>query len=324
MLQPLTPEQFTERKASLPVKNPFALAESDATHRLFDPRTQTILLLPDHETFYQTLVSRGYPLVSREDQQRLRTAKIGIAGQGTVGGNLAVAMARYGFENLRTCDPDTFEITNLNRQPCNLFTLGNEKTEEVAYQARAINPFMQVEQFEPLSEDNLAAFVEGCDVVVSALDNTRLIVGLNIEARKQMVPVLLGTDVGSGVLLDVFDYRQTDALMHGRVEEDDISLPPIELIFKFLGIDNFPVEMLDALQRRIDGELDYFAQTIVSANLCSSALIKGISFLMTQHPLRPSVSVDLLSVLMTEEEEHLRHQRRVAMVSTLKDRLGME
>ncbi|MCA9912056.1 MAG: ThiF family adenylyltransferase, partial [Anaerolineae bacterium] len=281
------------------------------------------LLLPDHDTFYETLVSRSYPLVSREAQQQLRQAKIGIAGQGTVGGNLVVAMARYGFENIRTSDPDTFEVTNLNRQPCNLFTVGNEKVREVAYQAAAINPFMQIEQFEPVSAQNLESFVQGCDVVVSALDNTSLIVGLNIEARKQKVPVVLGTDVGSGILLDVFDYRQTNDLMHGRVVESDINLPAIQLIFKFLGIDNFPVEMLDALQMRMRGELDYFAQTIVSANMCSSALIKAVSFLVTGQAMRKSTAVDLLSVLLTEEDESLRQQKRTETIAALKQAFGL-
>lgn len=323
MFDNITQEQWKARTDDEPALNPFGLEETEAPIILYDPRSQRYLLLPDHDTFYETLVSRSYPLVSHEAQQQIRKAKIGIAGQGTVGGNLVVAMARYGFENIRTSDPDIFEVTNLNRQPCNLFTVGNEKASEVAYQAQAINPFMQIEQFDPVTTENLESFVRGCDVVVSALDNTRLIVGLNIEARKQKVPVVLGTDVGSGILLDVFDYRQTDNLMHGRVLESDMDLPAIQLIFKFLGIDNFPVEMLEALQMRMRGELDYFSQTIVSANMCSSALIKAVSALVTGQPLRKSTSVDLLSVLLTEEDEALRQQKRTEIVAALKQMLGL-
>jgi molybdopterin/thiamine biosynthesis adenylyltransferase len=308
-LTPFPADYLPLRAPHITVTNPFQLEEDEVENAFYDRTYHRVVVLPDHKRFYAELTSRNYPLVSREEQERLRTARIGIAGQGTVGGNLALAMAHYGFENLRTSDPDYFDPSNLNRQPTDLFGIGQNKAEHVAYQVSCINPFMHVDVFDPIDETNLDAFVQGCDVVVSALDNPLLILGLNKAAVRHGIPVLLGTDLGSNVLLDVFDYRQTSELMHGRVSDDDLALPMVQVVLKIIGLENIPLEMLNAFQMRLDQEIDYFAQTIVAANVCSSMLIEGISHVLLDKPIKHTASVDVLDVVMQTNAQSYRREQ---------------
>lgn len=288
------------------VFNPFNL-EDDAIKTAFHDRlARRIVVLPKHEEFYATLTSRNYPFVSMDQQHVLKNAKVAIAGQGTVGGNLAISMLRYGFENFRIADIDEFDVSNLNRQPTNLFGIGENKASHNAYQMLCINPFANIEVSPPLSDENLEAFVKDADVVVSALDNVQLIIKLNQVALKYKKPVLLGTDVGSRVLLDVFDYRHTDKLLNGRITEDDLNLPYLQLVMKIIHPEKMPVEMLEAMMMRMGGKIDYFAQTVVSASVCSAVLIEGLKFVLLNKPIQQSTYIDVIDSVALKKYKSLR------------------
>ena len=49
-------------------------------------------------------------------QEKLKNVVIGIAGTGGIGGQLAQRLVRMGVRNLKLADPDTFDISNMNRQ----------------------------------------------------------------------------------------------------------------------------------------------------------------------------------------------------------------
>ncbi|MGR6008640.1 ThiF family adenylyltransferase [Bacillus cereus] len=66
-------------------------------------------------------------------QKKLRDAVIGIAGTGGIGGALAARLVRMGVRNLKLADPDSFDVTNMNRQMgADLDHLGKNKAEVVA------------------------------------------------------------------------------------------------------------------------------------------------------------------------------------------------
>lgn len=290
--------RWADALADATFANPFGL-EHDAIGAVFsDRRTGRTLALPRHESFYQTLTSRNYPLTDHQEQQTLRKARVAVAGQGTVGGNLVLALARYGFEHLRVSDPDHYDPSNVNRQQVDLFDVGENKAEHNAYQMLRINPFAEVDVRPPLTDDNVADFVDGCDVLVCALDDLKLVLKLNQIAMQKGIPVLLGTDLGSRVLLDVFDYRKPEtALLNGRVNAKDANLPYMQLAMKLVGLRNLPVEMMDALLMRLEGKIEYFAQTVVAANMVSSTLLESLKFVLLDKPINSSTHVDLTDTL---------------------------
>jgi ThiF family len=54
---------------------------------------------------------------ARSRQTVLRDAVVGVAGCGGIGGSMADRLARLGVLHLRIADLDTFEYSNINRQP---------------------------------------------------------------------------------------------------------------------------------------------------------------------------------------------------------------
>jgi outer membrane cobalamin receptor len=67
--------------------------------------------------------------------------------------------------------------------------------------------------------------------------------------------------------------------------------------------------MLNAFQMRLDQEIDYFAQTIVAANVCSSMLIEGISHVLLDKPIKHTASVDVLDVVMQTNAQSYRREQ---------------
>jgi len=55
-------------------------------------------------------------MTSEEIKIKLKSYTVGIAGNGGLGSNCAVALARVGISKLIICDFDVVSETNLNRQ----------------------------------------------------------------------------------------------------------------------------------------------------------------------------------------------------------------
>jgi drug/metabolite transporter (DMT)-like permease len=49
-------------------------------------------------------------------QEKISNSVVGVAGQGGLGGGVAMLLARLGVRHLKICDPDSFETSNINRQ----------------------------------------------------------------------------------------------------------------------------------------------------------------------------------------------------------------
>ncbi len=108
-----------------------------------------------------------------ECQQRLREAKVAVLGVGGLGGWSAWALACTGVGEMWLIDGDRVEVSNLNRQI--LYTeadVGLLKVECAAARLRAFNSAMKVttaaRRLE--SEEDIAEFIAGSDVVIDAAD----------------------------------------------------------------------------------------------------------------------------------------------------------
>ena len=65
---------------------------------------------------YDTAFERNIGILSKADQQRLRSSRVAIAGLGGTGSAQVHALARTGIGAFNLADPDTFELANFNRQ----------------------------------------------------------------------------------------------------------------------------------------------------------------------------------------------------------------
>lgn len=104
-------------------------------------------------------------------QQRLEAARVGVAGLGGLGSNIAVSLTRAGIGSLVLVDFDVVDLTNLNRQQYFADDLGLPKTEALPRTLRRINPYLGIETHQVrVTSQNACQLFEGCDVVCEAFD----------------------------------------------------------------------------------------------------------------------------------------------------------
>ena len=101
----------------------------------------------------------------------LAAARVGIAGCGGLGSNVAAMLVRSGVGTLVLADDDAVEPSNLNRQLFWPAHVGTLKVEALAEQLALLAPGVQLIRVpQRLTPHNIATVFAGCTVVVEALD----------------------------------------------------------------------------------------------------------------------------------------------------------
>ncbi len=151
------------------------------------------------EKNYWEMMTRQLPLVSREEQEKFKNAKIAVIGCGGIGGEAIEMLARMGVGELVLVDEDSFDLTNLNRQTLATFDdLDMDKSEIASSKVNAINPYVKVTSYsEHIGPDNVDKILEGCNVVVDALDNIATRVIVSRKARENRIPYIHGAIHGT-------------------------------------------------------------------------------------------------------------------------------
>lgn len=160
---------------------------------------------------YFEAFSRNLGFISREEQTRLKQARVAIAGLGGTGGAQVHALSRMGIGGFHLADPDTFELVNFNRQSGAIMpNIGRLKTDVARETILAINPEADILTFDSgIEVGNIDAFLEGVDVVVDSLDfycfeERFLLYG---KARAKGLWVLTAPPLGFGFTLLMFDPK---------------------------------------------------------------------------------------------------------------------
>ena len=104
-------------------------------------------------------------------RDKLRKSRVGIAGCGGLGSNIAVSLVRAGIGELIIADFDQVEPSNLNRQYFFLEDIGKMKTDALRDILLRINPEVVIRTIkEELTPSNLSDLFSGVDVMVEAFD----------------------------------------------------------------------------------------------------------------------------------------------------------
>jgi adenylyltransferase/sulfurtransferase len=133
-----------------------------------------------------------------DGQRRLKNARVIVAGAGGLGSGVLTCLAAAGVGYIRIVDSDTVELGNLNRQT--LYTtgdIGRLKAPAARDRLALLNPDIEVAPLaKAISDENVSEVVEGCHLIVDALDNlsTRLL--LNQVAVSRNLPLFHGAVYG--------------------------------------------------------------------------------------------------------------------------------
>lgn len=186
------------------------------------PWRRTLVALLGRDAFRRLRLDRNRNKITALEQERLGRLRIGVVGL-SVGHAVAHTLALEGLcGELRLADFDEIEVSNLNRIPATVLDLGVNKAVVAARRIAELDPYLDTRVVpDGVTAGNLAAFLDGLDVLVEECDSLDLKVVLREEARRRGIPVLM--DTSDRGLLDVerFDLDRTRPLFHGLLGDLD-------------------------------------------------------------------------------------------------------
>jgi adenylyltransferase/sulfurtransferase len=136
--------------------------------------------------------------IGYEGQLKLKSAKVCVVGVGGLGNPIATRLVAMGIGKIRIVDRDVVELSNLHRQTIfDESDIGQVKVEAAAKKLKKMNSDVLIEAL-PVSVNDYTAFdiVEGCDVVIDALDSVNARYSLNKACVKKNIPFVTGAAVG--------------------------------------------------------------------------------------------------------------------------------
>tara|TARA_B100001750_G_scaffold29967_1_gene20284 strand:+ start:419 stop:1738 length:1320 start_codon:yes stop_codon:yes gene_type:complete len=136
--------------------------------------------------------------IGYQGQLKLKNSTVCVVGVGGLGNPITTRLAAMGVGKLRIVDRDVIELSNLHRQT--MFDeddVGQVKVEVAARKLKKNNPQVEIEAL-PISINDYTALdvVEGCDVVIDALDSVNARYSLNKACIEKNIPCVLGAAVG--------------------------------------------------------------------------------------------------------------------------------
>jgi adenylyltransferase/sulfurtransferase len=136
--------------------------------------------------------------IGREGQERLKNAKVFIAGAGGLGSPVSIYLAAAGIGLIKIADHDNVELSNLNRQILHWEEdIGKNKIDSARDKLSRLNPSVNLEiTHETINERNVSQMVDGFDAIVDAMDNFPTRYVLNKAAVEKNIPFFHGAVSG--------------------------------------------------------------------------------------------------------------------------------
>ena len=136
--------------------------------------------------------------IGYQGQLKLKQARVCVVGVGGLGNPITTRLAAMGVGKIRIVDRDVIELSNLHRQT--MFDeddVGQVKVETAAKKLRKLNNDIIIEEL-PVSINDYTALdaVDGCDVVIDALDSVNARYSLNRACIEKKIPFVTGAAVG--------------------------------------------------------------------------------------------------------------------------------
>jgi molybdopterin/thiamine biosynthesis adenylyltransferase len=132
--------------------------------------------------------------IGTEGQEKLKRARVFIAGTGGLGSPAAIYLTAAGIGTVCVVDHDRVELSNLNRQVLHWERdRGTKKVASARQKLTQINHEVNIEVIEEtITEANVFQLIAGFDVIVDAMDNLPTRYLLNKAAIESNIPFFHG------------------------------------------------------------------------------------------------------------------------------------
>lgn len=154
-----------------------------------------------------------------EGQQALLQAHVLIVGAGGLGSPAALYLGSAGVGQLTVVDPDTVELSNLQRQIAHTQNrVGQAKVDSLAQAVAAINPEVRVHAQQARADAAwLDRAVSEADVVLDCTDNYATRQAINRACVRHRKPLVSGAAIRMDAQVSVYDARQSGSACYACV-----------------------------------------------------------------------------------------------------------
>ena len=154
-----------------------------------------MLTADELERYERQIMLEGF---GEEGQERLKRAKVFIAGAGGLGSAASLYLTAAGVGVIRIVDHDRVELSNLNRQVLHWEKdIGKRKVVSTLEKLEQLNQGVDIEAIdETMTEANVSQLVADFDLIVDAMDNLPTRYLLNKTALAKGIPFFHGAVYG--------------------------------------------------------------------------------------------------------------------------------
>ena len=176
---------------------------------------------------YDEFTSRNIGFVTPEQQQLIRDGRVFVCGVGGMGGACVQSLVRAGLGHLCLADFDSFELSNLNRQPfSDLDSVDRDKVAVTAERCRRVNPALQLETYGRDWPDRIDQILSRYRVVLNGMDDVRAGILLYRKAREHGAVVI---DAYTSTLPSVTVVSEYDPRPEERLRYPTVGIPIEEI-----------------------------------------------------------------------------------------------
>jgi tRNA threonylcarbamoyladenosine dehydratase len=253
---------------------------------IYYPWSGRLIHILSEDEFNQVRTNRNQKIINSDEQKILSKLDIAFLGL-SIGNGMALSLAYSNIGQLyRLADFDTLELSNLNRVRMSLSDLGLKKIEITARQIYEINPYAKLELFESgVDKNNLSDFLtheSKPSLIFEAIDDFEMKIRVRLEAKKFGIPVIMLTNLGDKLLIDVERYDLNPNLplfngLIGGVAEEILNNPISETdkqryAVAIVGKENIPnrvIETIGEINKTIVGRPQVMSTVTVGGGIAA-------------------------------------------------------
>lgn len=174
--------------------------------------------LLEQDDYFEVITNRNLDKITRDEQRRLRTKRIGVMGL-SVGGEAAVTVAQEHLcGEIVLADFDCLDLSNMNRLHAGCDELGHKKTKIVARRVAEIDPYMPVTIFEDgVTATNVEVFLDGLDLLIEECDSLPMKHNIRLFAKARGVNVVFAADERGFLSVEPYAGHPDLREFHGRI-----------------------------------------------------------------------------------------------------------
>lgn len=290
---------------------------------VYYPWTGRLIHILDRQRFNELRTIRNRDLITKEEQVVLSNFNVACLGM-SVGSSSALALTLSGIsDHIKLADGAVISGSNLNRILTGVTSIGKEKATVIMRQLYEMNPYVNVYAAPgKVTQASIQTLFESpwpINIVIDEIDDLEIKIRLRIEARKRGIPVLMATELGDSIMLDVerYDLDRNQPLFHGLIKDVEAIIDKKDMTQRqwmkyatsIIDPDNVPLNMQQSL-------LKIGTTVVTHPQLGATAMMTGgvLAFAVKQIALGkpfPSMREVISLEKSLVKDQRSRKQRRI-------------